>query len=191
VTAVAALKAPEMIRLRPRKPPAQRDYAPKPADPGQSISWARTVGYGRTEQRTGTIWSTGALPSSVWVQPHDAAHGDMALVMLRSMLEHSSYPPSWQHDTIRRFEHLRHSKGLFAEYETVPVRTWGYSSASKTEQRTVAYHSDRACPEIRHETRDCSEWEPNVSSGTVARGPIDKADALLDELPALTEGWEM
>jgi hypothetical protein len=98
------------------------------------------------------------------VQPDDAPAGDMVLVMLRHLTEHPAYPATWQHDTIRRCEHLRQSKGMFAEYESVPARSWGYSSGSKTEERIVAYHADRDCLELRHETRDCTEWEPSIGS---------------------------
>jgi hypothetical protein len=149
------------IRTYVPKAPSQRDWTPRPADPGQPISWTRTVGFATTESRTGTIWSAGALPSSVWVQPDDAAAGDMALVMLRSMSEHPSYPPSWQHDTVRRCEHLRSSKGMLAEFIT---RTrYEYGKGNVEYHDTVAFHADRDCAEIRNETRDCREWEPTVS----------------------------
>lgn len=167
----AELGRTKMIVLRPHKAPARREYMPKPAGPGQRISWTRTAGYASTEERTGEIWSAGPLPSSVWVQPDDSPAGDMAMVMVRSMTEHPAYPASWQHDTLRRCEHLRLSKGMFAEYETVPVRTWGYSSGTKTEERIVAYHCDRDCLEISHETRDCNGWEPTV--GYVIRMLLD------------------
>lgn len=36
------------------------------------------------------------------------------------------------------------------------------SGGSKTEERVVAYHRDRSCVEIRHETRDCREREPTT-----------------------------
>jgi hypothetical protein len=144
------------------KAPTQRAYVPKPTDPGQRVSWTRTVGYATTQTRTGTIWSAGALPSSVWVQPDDSPAGDMALVMLLSMAEHPSYPATWQHDTVKRCEHLRQSKGMSVEYRTELARSWGYGPA-REEEHVVAYHADRDCLEIRDETRDCREWEPTVS----------------------------
>lgn len=162
MTAATALTQPAMIRLRPRKPPAQRDYAPNPADPGQRVTWTRSVGYATTETRTGTIWSAGPLPMSVWAQPDGAEHGAMAMVMLRSMTEHPSYPVTWQRDTVRRCEHLRRSKGMVAEYVT--RSRYEYGKGNVEYRDTVAYHSSRDCLEIRHETRDCWDWEPTIAS---------------------------
>jgi hypothetical protein len=158
------------IKTYAAKAPARRAYVPRPTDPGQRVSWTRTVGYATNQTRTGTIWSAGALPSSVWVQPDDSPSGDMALVMLRSMTEHASYPATWQHDTIRRCEHLRQSKGMFAEYRTELARSWGYGPA-REEEHVVAFHCDRDCIEVRHETRDCTDWEP--STGYVIRMLLD------------------
>jgi hypothetical protein len=150
------------IRTYVPKPPPQRTYVPKPADPGQRVTWSRTIGYATTETRTGTIWSAGALPSSVWAQPDDAAAGDMSLVMLRSMTEHPAYPVTWQRDTVRRCEHLRSSKGMLAEFIT---RTrYEYGKGNVEYRDTVAFHADRDCIEIRHETRDPYDWEPSIGS---------------------------
>jgi hypothetical protein len=161
----AELGRTRMIVLKSGKAPAQRGYAPRSTDPGQRVTWTRGLGYGQSETRTGTVWSAGALSSSVWVQPDDAPAGDCALVMLRSMLEHCAYPPSWQHDTIARCEHLRQSKGLFAEVRW--LNRYFYPCEPGTpgaHEDVVAYHCDRDCLEIRHETRDCTSWEPTLSS---------------------------
>jgi hypothetical protein len=156
------LKVQPRIKTYVPKAPAQRAYTPKATDPGQPITWTRSVDYTSTVTRTGTVWSVGALPSSVWVQPDDAPSGAMALVMLRSMTEHASYPVTWQRDTVRRCEHLRRSKGMFAEYVT---RTrYEYGRGNVEYRDTVAYHCDRDCQEINHETRDCWDWEPSVGS---------------------------
>ncbi len=156
-------------RIKPYVPkaPAQRAYAPKSADPGQRITWTRSAGYATTETRTGIIWSTGALPMSVWAQPDDGS--GMALVMLRSMTEHPAYPPSWQRDTITRCQHLATSGGMFAEYKT--ETRYEYGRGNVDHPHTVAYHCDRACPEIRHETRECWDWEP--TTGYVIRMLLD------------------
>lgn len=91
--------------IRAWRPPARRDYNPKPADPGQRITWTRhepghwtklpdTWGgrmpddsdyvQPRNIERTGTIWSDGPRARTVWVQPDDAGHGDMVLVEYRT-----------------------------------------------------------------------------------------------------------
>lgn len=160
----AELAGTKRIALKPRKAPAQRAYAPKPDSPGQHVTWTRAVGYGRSETRTGEVWSAGSLPGSVWVQPDDAPRGDMAMVMLRSMLEHPGYPPSWQHDTLRRVEHLRHSKGLFAEVRYLNRNYYPCDPDNPDARETVAaWHCDRDCLEIRHETRDPRSWELTAS----------------------------
>jgi hypothetical protein len=159
------------------KPPSQRAYAPKASDPGQRITWTGSVGNGSTQERSGIIWSVGALPPSVWAQPDDMPSGDMALVMLRNMSEHPSYPVSWQRDTIKRCGHLAASKGMFAEYVT---RTrYEYGKGNVEYRDTVAYHCDRDCAEVKHETRDCRDWEPSIGStikmllNATARGRSD------------------
>jgi hypothetical protein len=157
----APLSADPFRGLGVRKVPSsrRREYRPKPFDPGQRITWSQSVPP-ECRDRAGTIWSDGPLPKSVWAQPNDAPAGDMALVMLRTMTEHPAYPPSWQHDTIRRCEHLRASGGIFAEFRTETRNTYGKGNADYP--YTVAYHCDRDCPEIRYETRECDDFEPRT-----------------------------
>lgn len=166
-----ALKTAPRITLKPQRAPSQRAYAPKATDAGQRITWTSSgdYGYARSHERSGEIWSAGPLPSSVWVQPDDAPRGAMACVMLRTMTEHTYYPASWQHDTVARCEHLRQSKGMFAEYVTRARYEYGRGNVEYVD--TIAYHCDRDCLEIRHETRDCGEWEPSV--GSVIRMLLD------------------
>jgi hypothetical protein len=139
--------------------------------PGQRVTWTRSAGYARTETRTGEIWSPGPLPGSVWAGPDSAPRGDMALVMLRNLTEHPGYPPSWQHDTVRRCEHLRRSEGIFAEYRL--ESRYDYGRGRHEVPHVVAYHRDQECPEIRHATRDCHDWEPTI--GSVIRMMLDAA----------------
>ena len=170
---MSQLKVQPKIKTYVPKPPAQRAYTPKPADPGQRISWIRSVGYTSSESRTGTIWSVGALPSSVWVQPDDAQSGDMALVMLRSMTEHAAYQPHWQHDTLKRCEHLRRSRGTVAEYRTEKRRDYrDYYGPLREYEQVVCFHADAECCEIQHETRPVKpDYEP--TTGYVIRMLLD------------------
>ena len=52
---MATFTEPKRIKIYVPRPPSQREYAPKSTDPGQRISWTRSVGYAATETRTGTI----------------------------------------------------------------------------------------------------------------------------------------
>jgi hypothetical protein len=167
------LKTQPRIKTYVPKAPAQRAYMSKASDPGQCITWTRSIGYTSTEARTGTIWSAGALPSSVWVQPDDAKPGDMALVMLRSMTEHPSYPASWQHDTIKRCEYLRQSRGMVAEYRTEKRRDYrDYYGPEREHESVIAFHSDPQCCEIQHDTRPVRpDYEP--TTGYVIRMLLD------------------
>ena len=167
--ATARLTEPKPVRTYVPKPPSQRAWTPQATDPGQRITWTRSVSYATTETRTGTIWSAGALPSSVWVQPDDAEHGAMALVTLRNMLEQSAYPVSWQRDTVKRCEHLRQARPVFAEQATRMVYEYGKGQVPR--HGTVAYHCDPDCPEIKHDVRACWDWEP--TTGYVIRTLLD------------------
>ena len=83
-----------MVDVRPWKPPARREYRPKPMDPGQRVSWERTLPAVRGEDRgiygrydvparvetiTGEIWSGGPSANTWWVVPD----GIRAAVMIR------------------------------------------------------------------------------------------------------------
>ena len=166
---MATFTEPKRIKTYVPRPPSQREYAPKSTDPGQRISWTRSVGYAATETRTGTIWSAGALPSSVWAHADDSPAGEMVLVTLRNMLEQSAYPPSWQRDTVRRCEHLRQAGPVFAEQRTRQVYEYGRGNVDRHD--TIAYHCDPGCPEIRHDVRPCYDWEP--TTGYVIRTLLD------------------
>lgn len=115
---------------------------------------------------SGTVWSAGPVPSSVWVQCPDGAmvalklpSGERAAAGEQSMEMHD-YAETWQRDTIKRCEHLSRSRGIFAEYTT--ETHWRVAGADH--YRTLAYHCDRDCPEISHETRPAYDWEPSVAS---------------------------
>lgn len=152
------LSEPKLITLKPRKAPALRAYAPKPADPGQRVTWTHQVpGYwtgatwgegswvaGETVTRTGTVWSAGPRPATIWAQPDDCP-GDMAAVWLRSMEQVTAYPAGWARDAVRRAENVRRRGPLFAVVESVSEDR-GWSCARTVTYKTLSWHCDQACP---------------------------------------------
>jgi hypothetical protein len=122
---------------------------------------------GTSEAMSGIVWSAGPEASSVWVKLADGAMvalklpGTARAAAGELPREMPAYCATWQRDTLRRCEHLSRSAGIFAEVRT-EVR-YEYGRGNVGHERTVAYHCDRECPEISHETRELHDWEPRVS----------------------------
>ena len=162
MTAATVLTQPAMIRLRPRKPPAQRQYVPKPTDGGQRVTWSREIsGHwtgaswgegtwvpGRTVTRSGEIWSDGPYPRSSWVQPDDSLRGDMVLIRYATPREArwqgsiTECHTAWR-DAVRRAENLRRHGHVYAVLEGTE-RPWGYSYGTTPRER-LSYHCDPCC----------------------------------------------
>lgn len=164
-----------MDKVRMWKPPARREYSAKPNDPGQRVTWSREISghwtghawgdgswvAGHTLTRTGIIWSDGPFPRSSWVQPDDAPAGDMALIRYStprqarwhgSITETHSFPPSWQHDAIRRAESVRRHGSVYAvvdEVRAVHAGRWLPQGAGEV----LGWHADPQCPEAAGKER--------------------------------------
>jgi hypothetical protein len=166
------------LGVRPALSSRRREYRPKPFDPGQPITWTRTTGghwteppspvniYGQREhgiwvppetvERTGTIWSAGPVPSSLWVVPDDAA-GTAVAVHLGTKREPgphelSFWPVTWQHDALRRAEHVRACGSIYAAVDDVREVT-GYRGRPARTEETLTYHADPSCPDAAGKDR--------------------------------------
>jgi hypothetical protein len=197
--AAARLTTPEMIKLRPGKPPARREYVPKPADPGQRVTWSREIsGHwtgaswgegawipGHTVTRCGEIWSDGPYPRSSWVQPDDAPRGDMALIRYStprearwqaSITEQHDRPPTWQHDAIRRAENVRRHGSIYATVDELR-EVWRAYGPRQTEE-VLTWHCDPGCSQSAGKERRPG-WTRNGGGWTL--------HAVVDVLTGRTE----
>jgi hypothetical protein len=163
------------------KPPARREYAPKPMDAGQPVTWTVKVDgrwtipahmdgdvyHGPAGEyikphaytRTGTVWSVATSASCWWVQPDDdplnpvivRRHGRKFSLDCRE----GELCQTREHEGWR--ENVRR-RGVFAvvnrEYES---RSW---AGGGTPWRDIAWHADPQCPAAEGKPRDDStEWD--------------------------------
>jgi hypothetical protein len=141
------------------KPPARREYNPKPMDPGQPVTWlVRVDGRytvparmedgvyhgpsgewipGYTYERTGTIWSQATSPASWWVAPDDdpanpviiRRHGKKFSSDWREGQLHETREHAGWRAAIRAAETVR-AHGMFAVVEKVYKRQNGWGYTS-------------------------------------------------------------
>jgi hypothetical protein len=165
----------------------RREYRPKPLGPRQEIEWIGADG----RARTGIVWSEGPEANSRWARDEN---GEMTAVKLPSKKyaarghfprEIPRYCSTWQRDTLRRCENLR-GRTVFAEQQA--ETRYSYGRGNVTYHETVAYHCDRGCAAIAHETRPCYDWEPTAGSvtrmlldGTAGDGKLCRACIYLAE----------
>lgn len=158
------------------KPPTRREYRPKPLDPGQPVQWQHEIpgrwtgpSWGSGEwipgervTRTGTVWSAGPVPSSLWVIPDDSR--EPVAVKLPSPRDRergcglasiASYPASWARDAVRRAENVRRHGSIFAVIDR-SYETWtGYTYSQRREIRhELSWHCDPSCPDAAGKERD-------------------------------------
>ena len=163
------------------KPPARREFSPKPMDAGQRVTWTVTIpgswerpGYmdgdvyhgptGKwieavTYSREGVIWSPATSASSWWVQPDDDPANPVVVRRQgrKFSCEHregelfESRECSGWRDGIRRAENVR-KHGIFPVVDSESVtRSW---SGPGTVWKTVSWHADPECPLAAGKTRD-------------------------------------
>jgi hypothetical protein len=165
------------------KAPKARDYQPKATDAGQVITWTREhpghwtvagASWGdprggewvaaSTETMAGVIWSAGPQARSLWARCDDGTMAALKLAAGGGAFELAKYSATWQRDTIRRCEHLARSRGIVAEVRTTSRYEYGKGNVERED--VTGYHSDRDCPDIRHELRPACDWEMSVGSLT-------------------------
>lgn len=122
------------VRRRTRSSSAARLQWPL----GAAVEFQRQVAPGESVTATGTVWSAGPLPRSVWLATQA---GDAVLVQAgkyRPTEEVTRYPPRWQRDTIRRCDNLLRAGRVFAlvDKQDGPDREWTW----------VSWHADPNCP---------------------------------------------
>lgn len=171
-----------MTRVAMWKPPARREYNPKPMDPGQVVVWTvridahwtvpprydggtYTQGIGWVEaveyERIGTIWSEGASPSTWWVLPDDDQFNPV--IVRRAGKKHrfqyaegelfqSTEGNGWR-DAVRRAENVR-ARGIYPVIEhTEPGRYDYCSRRNAPDTHTVVWHADPECPDAAGKAR--------------------------------------
>ena len=167
-----------MIKLETRKPPARRDYRPKPLDAGQEIIWTREIhghwtgatwGAGTWVPseyviRTGVIWSAGPHPRSLWVTPDDAP-GYPVLVNLPAPKRaeagdqpSESYGAEWAREATRRGESLRRHGSVYSVVESTE-KVWGRGYGADSERKRLSWHADPQCPHAAGKVREpVTDW---------------------------------
>jgi hypothetical protein len=162
------------------KPPARREYQPKPMDPGQRVAWSVTIpgrwerpGYmdgdvyrgpsGKwiedvTYTREGTVWSVATSASCWWVVPDDAP-GNAVVVRRAGKSQHSHREgelfqtregEGWR-EGIRRAENVRR-RGVYAVVDREDTsRSW---AGPGTTWKTLTWHADPGCPQAAGKPRD-------------------------------------
>jgi hypothetical protein len=165
------------------RPPARREYWPKPMDPGQRITWTVTIP-GRWERpgymdgdvyhgptgkwieavkydREGTIWADGPSGSTWWVTPDDEPVNPVVVRRQgkKFSCEHREgelfETREWSswRDGIRCAENVR-CRGVFAVVHETLAKTSGWGWGERREEKIVRWHADPDCPEAAGKPRD-------------------------------------
>lgn len=166
------------------KPPARREYNPKPMDPGQVIVWTHRI-HGRwtvpshydaaanvytpaegwippvDTERIGVIWSDGSAPSTWWVLPDD----DMLnpVLVRRAGKRHT---PEWREGDLfqgtegegwRERIHRAENvrkRGIYAVVHETYTVPRSYGYGSRETHQPLMWHCDPDCPEAADKERD-------------------------------------
>jgi len=176
------------------KPPARRQYTPKPMDPGQRVTWhvridghhavpPRMVGgqyrggtgwVDATEfTRTGTIWSVATSATSWWAVPDDEP-GNAVIVRRAGKSYRHHWPEgtlyqtreheNWR-DAVRRAENVRRH-GVFAVIERTDPGRYDYGYRRNVpDTHTLRWHTGQNCPDAAGMPRWDGRGHVHNSSG--------------------------
>jgi hypothetical protein len=116
-------------------------FAPKPGQPGSRLTFIESRN-GAQIERTGSVWSSGPVPSSVWVQPDDDPQNPVAVKLPSARAAGKGalprilpgYPASWQRDAVRRCDNVLRFGHVFGVVDE--------------ETKRVSWHADPACADV-------------------------------------------
>lgn len=169
------------------RPPARREYAPKPMDAGQPVTWTVKVDgrwtipahmdgdvyHGPSGEyikpysytRTGTVWSVATSASCWWVVPDDdprnpvivRRHGKKFSLDCREGELYQTREHDGWRDSIRRAENVRRHSVFAVVNREYESRSW---MGRGTPWKDIAWHADPQCPAAEGKPRDdSSEWD--------------------------------